>query len=177
MLCETIMQTPSSGRYAQHKHVDAAMKARFVDVTRTFTWMAMSSTSIKVRCDTDEDDQWCPVTIPATGAIIRFTLDAHVRRWTRGPKRQRVSNTSYVDNLDWLERLSGRIGIALRGMDYDPITIPIEKPARPFLMTASRFRGIGTVVEPQLLAVALERGIANAKAFGCGFFNFTMLDG
>ena len=178
MLCETTLETQPSGIYAQHKYVESVMKPHMTDGVRNYTWASLSETKVAIRCDTKPDALWRPVRLPKNGTAVRFTLDAHVRCWgRRDDRRVRVSNTRYMANLDWIDRKAPLIGLKLRGQDYDPIKVAITKGDRPFMMDASRFRGIAIITNAKLFADSLLKGIDNAKAFGFGFLNFTVLEG
>lgn len=176
-LCETTMSCRVTERYERHRFVERLMK-NDMDVPRRYTWMGVGTYSVKIRCMTEQSEDWHPVIIPEPDSMIRFEMDAHLRV-SHTPhengqygKLIRRTNTNYISNLEWIERKAGQIGIKLRSYDYEPIKAPIDYPNAPFVKDASRFRGNAIIVDPEKLLQALAFGIGDAKTFGFGFFNF-----
>jgi hypothetical protein len=184
MLCEALLKTPVTGAYERHVYLEAKLKPAATDTQRTYLWVSVDDEHVRVRRECQHRDaEWKPVAIPTPGTIIRFNLDTQVRvsvrrsAWPWPLPSQRVGSANYMQNLRWIDHAAEKCGIKIRGVDYDPIKIPITKPNHSFIMKASRFRGIGTVTDPGLLIQALGFGIGNAKAFGQGFLNFNVIQG
>lgn len=138
------------------------------------------------------DGAWEPVETPATGSVIRYKMDAHVRCFRLGLDglRRRVSDDDYISNLNWWGyNAHHRGGLRLLRTDFDPITTVVKrfpKPAgpentyeardsRPFILQASRFRGTAEIVDDRMFEEALVKGIGNAKAWGFGFIIYTVI--
>src|SRR5580698_1557939 len=94
-LRELTMSCPVLERYARHQYVEGFMK-NGANIKRNYTWApAEDYTRIKVRCVTAKVKPWIPVVIPNQGAVIRFSLDAHLREWVdqHTEREHRKSNT------------------------------------------------------------------------------------
>jgi hypothetical protein len=180
-LCEAQVPCHLEERYARHRFIEQIMK-NGVDMQRTYTWLS-ANRSVRIRDQMEESEQWSPVVVPPIDAIFRFTLDAHVREFLRfelDPFKpyvfpSRRSNTNCLDNLDWIEWKAQSIGVKLRAIDFDPIKVPINHPRRAFVKNASRFRGIAIMQDPETFLRAITFGIGDAKTFGFGYLNFTVL--
>lgn len=170
-LCETTRSCRETERYERHRFVERLMK-NDMHVQRQYTWGPVGTYSVKIRCMTEQSENWRPVIIPEPDSMIRFEMDAHIRRTSHKHRRSRVD---YIASLEWLERIAEQIGLRLRSHDAEPIKIPINDPVSPFVKDASRFRGNAIIVDQEKLLSALAFGIGDAKAYGFGFLNFHIL--
>ena len=146
---------------------------------------------VEMRSRVAIDGAWEELPLPKVGSIIRYKMDAHVRRSSVGVDgvKRRVSDDDYISNLNWWGwRAHHRAGLELLRTDFDPITAVIKrmpKPdettgemveAEPFIMQASRFRGTARIFDMEMFEEILVRGVGNAKAWGFGFIIYTVIE-
>jgi hypothetical protein len=182
------LKLQANDRYAAHQIVEARTR----DSNAPVRWGHYDDGTIEIRSTRPLDGLgWDEMTVPANGTMIRFVVDSQVRshRGLKPDGRQnRVVNLDYGRNMDWIERQAPQVGLELIAVDFDPISIRInrwnrtksrgailrhnlsEQPRYPFTMSASRFRGTARVVNAPLFEEVLASiPKANPKAFGLGF--------
>lgn len=177
MLYELTMPLPSEDRYLAHQIVDAQNAV----AETPCRWGFSMPKAITLRCRSRLTASWQPMTLPAVDQRIRFLMDARVRRYQgryqvgKIVKKHRISDTDYVANLNWIDSHAAMMGLRLETTDHDRIVAVINKPARPFVMPASRFQGIALVTDPERLEAILATNIGDAKAYGFGFMVYMLL--
>jgi hypothetical protein len=169
---EAKVKTPVSGIYPIHKWLDETMKA-LPEAQRDYTWMRIGVQEVLVRHPNPlVKADWKPVRIPERGSRIQFSVMIN-RRQHNGHRRS--SSTDYGSNLSWFTHFSHvSMGLDLMDIDLNIAPLDIAKPIWPFKIWGIDITGLAMVERPDLLKTCVRTGIANAKAYGCGFFRFNV---
>ena len=176
-----VLTLRANDRYAAHQIVEARLNEVDADVR----WGQYDDGTIELRSTEQIDPEWELKEVPCNGTTIRFTVDTQVRKKSGlrpDGRKRRIITLDYTRNLDWIERQAPETGLQLVAVDFDPVSIRINRSKRrqlrpntqeeryPFLMMASRFYGTAKVTDATLfnrVLGSIPRG--NPKAFGLGF--------
>ncbi|MEV0645636.1 type I-E CRISPR-associated protein Cas6/Cse3/CasE [Phytomonospora sp. NPDC050363] len=114
-----------------------------------------------------------------SGARVEYRIAANATKRPAGrpgEKAGKLLTLSGSDAEEWWRQRA-----AASGLDVDTLTATRQESARsgdqrrPIKHVITRFDGLGTVTDPDLLRTAVEEGIGRAKAYGCGLLSITVV--
>ena len=98
-----------------------------------------------------------------------FSLHARIGQKDRTTgRRGSYRRTETQRRLQWLERRGTEHGFALVVAAVNVVRERVRKPRAEFWLDRSEFSGVVEIVDPELVAAAMARGIGGGRAWGLG---------
>ncbi|AOS64820.1 type I-E CRISPR-associated protein Cas6/Cse3/CasE [Actinoalloteichus hymeniacidonis] len=111
----------------------------------------------------------------SNGMAVHYRLVANTsKRLAKDNERYRRGQLVALKGgevLEWWQRRSAQHGLALASTEASAVTTPRSKDRTAIRHARTRFQGVATVSDVELLREAVLTGVGRARAYGCGLLS------